>query len=85
MSEGPEKELHQLAVFGELRALFPGVHIYIELVGPAVPKSRLATDAVFPLQCFMKNFSIVFYFLVFAHNLTGLPFSFHQILYLCIS
>ncbi|XP_052163502.1 uncharacterized protein LOC127780612 [Oryza glaberrima] len=37
---GPEKELHQLAVFGELRALFPGVHIYIELVGPAVPKSR---------------------------------------------
>uniref|UniRef100_A0A0E0I0R8 MYND-type domain-containing protein n=1 Tax=Oryza nivara TaxID=4536 RepID=A0A0E0I0R8_ORYNI len=37
---GPEKELYQLAVFGELRALFPGVRIYIELVGPAVPKSR---------------------------------------------
>ncbi|KAL6639255.1 hypothetical protein ACP70R_022985 [Stipagrostis hirtigluma subsp. patula] len=37
---GPEKELLQLAVFGELRALFPGVRIHIELVGPAVPKSR---------------------------------------------
>ncbi|KAG8080572.1 hypothetical protein GUJ93_ZPchr0007g5163 [Zizania palustris] len=37
---GPEKELLQLSVFGELCALFPGVRIYIELVGPAVPKSR---------------------------------------------
>ncbi|XP_015694633.2 zinc finger MYND domain-containing protein 15 [Oryza brachyantha] len=37
---GPEKELLQLAVFGELRALYPGVRLYIELVGPAVPKSR---------------------------------------------
>ncbi|VAI40080.1 zinc finger MYND domain-containing protein 15 [Triticum aestivum] len=37
---GPEKELLQLAVFAELRALFPGVHLRIELVGPAVPRSR---------------------------------------------
>ncbi|PAN13933.1 hypothetical protein GQ55_2G361900 [Panicum hallii var. hallii] len=37
---GPEKELLQLATFGELRALFPGVQIHIELVGPEVPKSR---------------------------------------------
>lgn len=37
---GPEKELLQLAVFGELLALFPGVHIHIELVGPAVPPQR---------------------------------------------
>jgi hypothetical protein len=50
MFEGPEKELLQLAVFRELHALFPGVCINIELVGPAVPKSRLATQAgfVFP-------------------------------------
>ncbi|CAD6223785.1 unnamed protein product [Miscanthus lutarioriparius] len=37
---GPEKELLQLAAFGELRALFPGVQIHIELVGPEVPQSR---------------------------------------------
>ncbi|XP_051216028.1 uncharacterized protein [Lolium perenne] len=37
---GPEKELLQLAVFAELLALFPGVHLRIELVGPAVPRSR---------------------------------------------
>ncbi|XP_021293589.1 zinc finger MYND domain-containing protein 15 isoform X1 [Herrania umbratica] len=37
---GPEKELLQLAVFGELRALFPGVHVHIELIGPAVPQHR---------------------------------------------
>ncbi|RDX90671.1 Zinc finger MYND domain-containing protein 15, partial [Mucuna pruriens] len=37
---GPEKELLQLAVFGELMALFPGVHIHIELVGPAIPPQR---------------------------------------------
>ncbi|KAK4263344.1 hypothetical protein QN277_028767 [Acacia crassicarpa] len=34
---GPEKELLQLAVFGELQALFPGVCIHVELVGPAIP------------------------------------------------
>lgn len=39
--QGPEKELLQLAVFGELRALFPGVHVHIELIGPAVPQHRL--------------------------------------------
>jgi len=39
-TEGPEKELLQLAVFGELLALFPGVHIHIELVGPAIPPQR---------------------------------------------
>lgn len=37
---GPEKELLQLAVFAELHALFPGVHVHIELVGPAIPQNR---------------------------------------------
>ncbi|MED6106243.1 hypothetical protein PIB30_003202 [Stylosanthes scabra] len=37
---GPEKELLQLDVFGELQALFPGIHIHIELVGPAIPPDR---------------------------------------------
>ncbi|KAK9276272.1 hypothetical protein L1049_005803 [Liquidambar formosana] len=37
---GPEKELLQLAVFGELLALFPGVRVHIELVGPAIPQYR---------------------------------------------
>lgn len=37
---GPEKELHQLPVFGELCALFPGVQIHIDFVGPAVPHFR---------------------------------------------
>ncbi|KAK4263342.1 hypothetical protein QN277_028767 [Acacia crassicarpa] len=37
---GPEKELLQLAVFGELQALFPGVCIHVELVGPAIPPHR---------------------------------------------
>ncbi|XP_028801900.1 zinc finger MYND domain-containing protein 15, partial [Neltuma alba] len=37
---GPEKELLQLVVFGELRALFPGVRIHVELVGPAIPLHR---------------------------------------------
>ncbi|PNT75112.1 hypothetical protein BRADI_1g27807v3 [Brachypodium distachyon] len=37
---GPEKELLQLPVFAELLALFPGVHLCIELVGPTVPRSR---------------------------------------------
>ncbi|KAL5759693.1 hypothetical protein ACOSQ2_018531 [Xanthoceras sorbifolium] len=37
---GPEKELLQLAVFGELSALFPGVQVHIELIGPAIPKHR---------------------------------------------
>ncbi|XP_027361341.1 zinc finger MYND domain-containing protein 15 isoform X2 [Abrus precatorius] len=37
---GPEKELLQLAVFGELLALFPGVHVHLELVGPAIPPHR---------------------------------------------
>ncbi|KAL9328117.1 hypothetical protein ACSQ67_003120 [Phaseolus vulgaris] len=37
---GPEKELLQLVVFGELLALFPGVDIHIELVGPAIPPER---------------------------------------------
>jgi hypothetical protein len=38
--EGPERELLQLAVFGELQVLFPGVCIHIELVGPAIPPQR---------------------------------------------
>ncbi|XP_055810211.1 uncharacterized protein LOC129880274 isoform X2 [Solanum dulcamara] len=37
---GPEKELHQLAVFSELLAVFPDVRIHIDLVGPAVPEER---------------------------------------------
>jgi hypothetical protein len=47
MTKGPEKELLQLAAFGELRALFPSVQIHIELVGPEVPKSRQATQSGF--------------------------------------
>ncbi|GJU28911.1 hypothetical protein Tco_1172500 [Tanacetum coccineum] len=37
---GPERELHQLAVFGELHALFPGVQLHIDFVGPSVPYDR---------------------------------------------
>ncbi|KAL3654143.1 hypothetical protein CASFOL_003824 [Castilleja foliolosa] len=37
---GPEKELLQLAVFGELQALFPGVEVHIDLVGPTIPSRR---------------------------------------------
>lgn len=38
MPSGPEKELLQLSVFAELLALFPGVTIHIELVGPRIPE-----------------------------------------------
>ncbi|XP_065860952.1 uncharacterized protein [Euphorbia lathyris] len=34
---GPEKELLQLAAFGELHALFPRMKVRIELIGPAIP------------------------------------------------
>ncbi|KAF8378339.1 hypothetical protein HHK36_029678 [Tetracentron sinense] len=37
---GADKELLQLSVFGELHALFPGVEVHIELVGPAIPQFR---------------------------------------------
>ncbi|KAI5649852.1 hypothetical protein M9H77_35857 [Catharanthus roseus] len=37
---GPEKELHQLAAFSELHALFPGVEVRIDFVGPAIPQVR---------------------------------------------
>ncbi|CAI9092841.1 OLC1v1028182C1 [Oldenlandia corymbosa var. corymbosa] len=37
---GPEKELHQLAAFGELYALFPGVDVHICFVGPEIPQER---------------------------------------------
>ncbi|CAH9085325.1 unnamed protein product [Cuscuta europaea] len=37
---GPEKELCQLAVFGELRALFPGMRMHIYFVGNSVPQDR---------------------------------------------
>ena len=30
----------QLGVFGELRALFPGVQLHMDFVGPAVPQFR---------------------------------------------
>ncbi|KAI4378632.1 hypothetical protein MLD38_016086 [Melastoma candidum] len=34
---GPEKELLQMAAFGELRALFPDVQVNIDIIGPDVP------------------------------------------------
>lgn len=37
---GPDKELSQLAVFSELRAIFSGIRVRLELVGPAVPENR---------------------------------------------
>ncbi|CAK9213265.1 unnamed protein product [Sphagnum troendelagicum] len=37
---GPERELSQLPVFGELLALLPGLQIYIDFIGPSVPISR---------------------------------------------
>ncbi|XP_057507945.1 uncharacterized protein LOC130790896 isoform X1 [Actinidia eriantha] len=37
---GPDKELSQLAVFGELIALLPGVQVHLEFVGPAIPQHR---------------------------------------------
>ncbi|KAL4185240.1 hypothetical protein AMTRI_Chr10g4900 [Amborella trichopoda] len=37
---GPEKELSQISVFGELRALFPNIQIHIDLIGPSIPRSR---------------------------------------------
>ncbi|CAM6119122.1 unnamed protein product [Calypogeia fissa] len=37
---GPEKELQMLPVFAELMALLPGIHVHIDMVGPAVPASR---------------------------------------------
>ncbi|WCJ21730.1 zinc ion binding [Euphorbia peplus] len=36
---GPEKELLQLAAFGELHALFPGMKVRIEFIGPAIPNN----------------------------------------------
>ncbi|KAI3497724.1 hypothetical protein L1887_33221 [Cichorium endivia] len=37
---GPEREIYQLAVFGELQALLPGVQVHIDFVGPAIPHDR---------------------------------------------
>nr|XP_043624697.1 zinc finger MYND domain-containing protein 15 isoform X2 [Erigeron canadensis] len=37
---GPERELYQLSVFGELRALFPEVQVHIDFVGPEIPHDR---------------------------------------------
>lgn len=37
---GPEQELLQLPVFGELRALFPGVQVHMEIIGPEIPPNR---------------------------------------------
>ncbi|KAI3515307.1 hypothetical protein L1887_14154 [Cichorium endivia] len=37
---GPEREIYQLAVFGELHALLPGVRVHIDFVGPAIPHDR---------------------------------------------
>lgn len=65
---GPEKELLQLAVFGELLALFPGVHIHIELVGPAVPPQR--SD-----QLLIRHCSVMWYWSLLGLNIcpTCLP------------
>lgn len=41
----PDKELYQLAIFGELKALFPSIQLHIELVGLAVPQFRFILDA----------------------------------------
>lgn len=43
-SAGPDKELFQLAVFGELLALFPDYNVHIDFVGPAVPEYRSVTS-----------------------------------------
>ncbi|MFS8020628.1 hypothetical protein Hanom_Chr16g01417821 [Helianthus anomalus] len=40
---GPERELYQTAVFGELHSLLPGVQLHIDFVGPAVPHDRSAS------------------------------------------
>lgn len=32
-----------MGVFGELKALFPGVQLHMEFVGPAVPQFRLVS------------------------------------------
>ncbi|XP_057531312.1 uncharacterized protein LOC130809518 isoform X3 [Amaranthus tricolor] len=37
---GPDKEIFQLAVFGELCALLPDYDVHIEFIGPAVPEYR---------------------------------------------
>lgn len=37
---GPEQELLQLPVFGELHALFPGVQVHMEIIGPEIPPNR---------------------------------------------
>lgn len=37
---GPDKELIQLAVFGELLALLPDYDVHIDFVGPAIPEYR---------------------------------------------
>lgn len=37
---GPDKELLQVAVFGELHALFPNLQVHVELIGPEVPHFR---------------------------------------------
>ncbi|XP_035842644.1 uncharacterized protein LOC110921720 isoform X7 [Helianthus annuus] len=42
---GPERELYQTAVFGELHALLPGVQLHIDFVGPAVPHDRCSSKA----------------------------------------
>ena len=42
LCEGPERKVYQLAVFGELHALLPGVRVHIDFVGPAIPHDRSA-------------------------------------------
>ncbi|KAF9673485.1 hypothetical protein SADUNF_Sadunf10G0029200 [Salix dunnii] len=47
---GPEKELLQLAAFGELLALFPGVQIHIEFIGPAIPQHSKSVTKSFGFE-----------------------------------
>ncbi|KAI3970591.1 hypothetical protein MKX01_024238 [Papaver californicum] len=37
---GPDIELRELAIFGELHALFPGLQVHIDFFGPEVPQLR---------------------------------------------
>lgn len=48
---GPERELDQLPVFAELLALFPGVSIHIDFVGPGVPPFRDGESLEFSSFC----------------------------------
>ncbi|CAM8879808.1 unnamed protein product [Rhodiola kirilowii] len=56
---GPERELTQLAVFGELCTLFPGLQVKIEMFGPAISAHRDGTriDLDGSVSCNGQDFS----------------------------